>query len=96
MALEELFQEAGFDSGEFQNVFSAPNQLEEILSNKYVQGVSFTGSSKAGSIIGSIASKYLKRSVLELGGSDPFCVMREANIQLAVSLALKSRIANCG
>lgn len=58
--------------------------------------MSFTGSSKAGSIIGAAASKYLKRSVLELGGSDPFCVMREANIQLAVSLALKSRIANCG
>ena len=61
---EEIFVEAGYDSGEYQNVLSHHDDLEHILSKKSVAGVSFTGSSKSGAIIGQAAGKYIKRSVL--------------------------------
>ena len=96
LAIEELFQAAGFDRFEFQNVFSSPEQLETIVGHPSIAGVSFCGSSKAGSAIAMVAGKYLKKSVLELGGSDPFLVMADADIKLAVDLALKSRLTNAG
>ncbi|CAD8102302.1 unnamed protein product [Paramecium sonneborni] len=96
LALQELFTSAGFDGNIFQNAFTTGQQLEQVMGHPQIQGVSFTGSSSAGSIIGATAGKYLKRSVLELGGSDPFCVLQNANVELAVQLALKSRVANCG
>ncbi|CAK84194.1 unnamed protein product (macronuclear) [Paramecium tetraurelia] len=96
MALQELFILAGFNENIFQNAFTTAQQLEQVMAHPQIQGVSFTGSTAAGSIIGATAGKHLKRSVLELGGSDPFCVLQNANVELAVQLALKSRIANCG
>ncbi|CAD8169758.1 unnamed protein product [Paramecium octaurelia] len=96
IALQELFILAGFNQYIFQNAFTTAQQLDQVMAHPYIQGVSFTGSTAAGSIIGANAGKYLKRSVLELGGSDPFCVLQNANVELAVQLALKSRIANCG
>ena len=67
-----------------------------ILSRKEVQGVSFTGSSKAGSIIASAAGKYLKRAVMELGGSDPMIVLKDSDVEFAADIAIKSRLANAG
>lgn len=95
-ALEEAFQIAGFDSFEFQNVYSSPEQLETIISHPSVSGVSFCGSSNAGSAIAMMAGKYLKKSVLELGGLDPFIVLPDADVEEAVALALKSRLTNAG
>jgi len=95
-AIEDLMVEAGFENGEFLNVYSSPEQTELILSNKYVRGVSFTGSTRTGGIIGAIASKYAKKAVMELGGSDPFIVLDDANVDQAVSLAMVSRLQNCG
>lgn len=95
-ALEELFNAAGFDSYEYQNVFSSPSQLEPIVSHQSVHGVSFCGSSRAGSVIASICGKYLKKAVLELGGCDPFLVLPDADITLAAQLAVRSRLANAG
>lgn len=96
LAIEELFQAAGFDQFEYQNVFSSPEQLETIVSDESICGVSFCGSSKAGSEIAMIAGKHLKKCVLELGGSDPFIVLADADIKLAVDLALRSRLTNAG
>jgi len=96
LAIEELMVGAGFEDGEFQNVFTSPEQTETIIGHKYVRGVSFTGSNGVGSIIGSLAGKYCKKSVLELGGSDPFIVLKDADIDLAVKLAMNTRLANCG
>ena len=64
---EQIFREAGFDQGEFLNVFSHPSQLDGICANPQVQGVSFTGSTFAGSQIAQAASKHIKKSMMELG-----------------------------
>ncbi len=61
-----------------------------------MDGVSFTGSSKAGKNIAEISGRHLKKTVMELGGSDPFIVLDDADIDLAVNLAIKSRFANAG
>ena len=96
LAIEELFQKAGFENFEYQNVLSSPEQLETIVGHSSVAGVSFCGSSRAGAAIASVAGKYLKKCVFELGGSDPFVVLADADIHLAVDLALKSRLTNAG
>ncbi|KRX03569.1 Aldehyde/histidinol dehydrogenase [Pseudocohnilembus persalinus] len=93
--IEQRFKEAGFENS-YINIFSSPQQLELILSNKKIQGVNFTGSSGAGAFISQVAGKYLKKSVMELGGSDPFIVLEDADINQAVQLAVKGRLFNCG
>lgn len=87
--------QAGFGD-EFQITFSKAEDLDFILSNPKIRGVSFTGSSAAGSVIASTAGKYLKKCVMELGGSDPFIVLDDAKVEFAVDIALKSRLANAG
>jgi len=96
LAIEELMIEAGFEDYEFQNVFTSPEQTETILAHKYIRGVSFTGSNFGGSKIAAIAGKYCKKSVMELGGSDPFIVLNDADIDLAVDMAVSTRLANGG
>ena len=96
IALDELFQEAGYEAGEFQNVFTTPDQLEVIMSNKKVKGIAFTGSTQAGSRIAASAGKHIKKGVLELGGSDPFVVLQDADLDLATDLAITGRLANAG
>lgn len=95
-AIEELFVEAGFNNGEFQNIHSSPEQTELIISHKHIRGVSFTGSTRAGKSIASIAGKHAKKAVMELGGSDPFIVLDDADIQKAVDVAIDCRLFNCG
>jgi len=95
-ALEEAMIEAGLDNGEFQLVFTTPDQTELIMAHKHTRGVYFTGSTKAGQNIASIAGKYAKKAVMELGGSDPFIVLRDADLEKAVQTAIESRLDNCG
>jgi len=95
-AIEGLMIEAGFDNGEFQAIYSAPEQLEMILAHKHVRGVSFTGSTFSGKRIAAMASKHAKKAVMELGGSDPFMVLEDANVDKAVDAAIDSRLTNCG
>jgi len=64
-----------------QTLYSKSEHLERILANPHVCGVGFTGSTKAGSIIAACAGKHLKKSVMELGGNDPFIVLEDANIE---------------
>jgi len=95
-AVEELMIQAGFDNGEFITVYSSQEQTETILAHKNIRGVSFTGSTRAGRIIASIAGKYAKKAVMELGGSDPFIVLDDADLGKAVDLAMTSRLGNGG
>jgi succinate-semialdehyde dehydrogenase / glutarate-semialdehyde dehydrogenase len=94
--LENLFIEVGFEKGVFQNLFVDIDKIESIVADPFVKGVTLTGSNLAGSSLASLAGKYLKKSVLELGGSDPFVVLADANIENAATFAVKSRFQNAG
>jgi succinate-semialdehyde dehydrogenase/glutarate-semialdehyde dehydrogenase len=95
-AIEQLFEEAGFPKGVFQSLMIDIDLVETVISNPLIQGVTFTGSEKAGRSVASLAGKYGKKSVLELGGSDAFIVLKDANIKLAAKTAVQSRMANAG
>ncbi len=94
--IEELFIEAGFPDGVFQNLIMHHDKTEKIISSDTVKAVTLTGSERAGRSVGSLAGKYLKKSVLELGGSNAFIVLEDADIEQAVETALTARFMNCG
>ncbi|MFK7797914.1 MAG: NAD-dependent succinate-semialdehyde dehydrogenase [Aureispira sp.] len=94
--IQTVFEEAGFPKGVFQQVIASHEQVKEILAAETVQGLALTGSVRAGKAVGQLASKHLKVMVLELGGSDPFIVLKDANLVLAAQTAVKSRMHNSG
>src|SRR5437016_524007 len=96
LAIEQLFCRAGFDEGAFQTLLIESNQVEKLIVDPRVKAVTLTGSEKAGSAVGSTAAREIKKSVLELGGSDPFSVMPSADFGLAVTTAVKARTINTG
>ena len=96
LAIEQAFKEAGFDGGVYQALIIENGLTESILQDFRVKGVSLTGSEKAGSAVASLAGKHLKKSVLELGGSDPFIVLKDADIQKAAQIGIQSRLQNAG
>ena len=96
LLLEKTFIEAGFPEGVFQSLIIDNRQIESVLQSDIVQGVALTGSEFAGSNVASIAGKYIKKSVLELGGSDPFIVLADADLELAAKIATQSRMQNAG
>ncbi|HEX3071266.1 MAG TPA: NAD-dependent succinate-semialdehyde dehydrogenase [Thermoanaerobaculia bacterium] len=96
LAIEETFRDAGFTDHEFQTLLIGSDQVERIISDERVRAVTLTGSEPAGASVASIAAKHIKKAVLELGGSDPFIVMPSANLDDAVSTAVKARIVNNG
>jgi succinate-semialdehyde dehydrogenase/glutarate-semialdehyde dehydrogenase len=96
MKLEELFLAAGFAEGVFQTLLVGSNKVDKILSDPRIVAATLTGSEGAGIQVGISAARNIKKVVLELGGSDPFIVMPSANIDEAVSTAVKARIGNNG
>ncbi len=96
LAIQELFEDAGADIGVFQSIIADTDVTEKILSGNIVQAVSLTGSEKAGSSVSAIASAQVKKSVLELGGSDCFIVLNDADIHKAAEVAVASRMQNAG
>lgn len=96
LAIEALVRRAGFPRGTFQTLLLESRQVETVLSDERVVAVTVTGSEAAGRAIAAQAGWLIKKSVLELGGSDPFIVMPSANVQVAVEAAVKSRTLNNG
>jgi len=96
LAIEEVFREAGFPEGSFQAFLISSDLVEEIIKHKDVKAATLTGSEKAGRIVASQAGEQLKKTVLELGGSDPFIVLHDADIEKAAKTAAKSRMVNFG
>lgn len=80
----------------YQNLFIDINQVEQVIAHNFIQGVSLTGSEKAGSIVGSLAGKNIKKSVLELGGTDPFIICDDADLPKAIEQFIISRMSNNG
>ncbi len=96
LALEKVFREADFPEGVFQTVIIDIPLVEKIIQSEIVQGVTLTGSGMAGASVASLAGKHMKKTVLELGGSDPFIVLEDADLSLASDMAVKSRFQNAG
>jgi succinate-semialdehyde dehydrogenase / glutarate-semialdehyde dehydrogenase len=96
LAIEDIFLRAGFPKGAFQTLLVGSDAVQRILSDERIVAATLTGSEPAGRSVAGIAGKQLKKTVLELGGSDPFIVMPSAELQTAVSTAVKARTINNG
>jgi succinate-semialdehyde dehydrogenase / glutarate-semialdehyde dehydrogenase len=96
VAIEDIFREAGFHAGEFQSLLITADQVATLLADDRVKAATLTGSEAAGASVAAAAAKEIKKSVLELGGSDPFVVMPSADLEAAVSTGIKARIVNNG
>jgi len=95
-AIEKVFVEAGFPEGIFQNLEVGHGDVKEILEHKTIKGVSLTGSEKAGAEVAATAGKNIKKSLLELGGSDAFIVLDDADLDEAAKVGALARLQNCG
>jgi len=96
IAMEKIFLEAGAPAGVFTSLIIDTPAVEKILSSDRVHAVTLTGSERAGSSVASLAGKYIKKSVMELGGSDALILLPDADMKRAVSVALNSRMLNAG
>ncbi|MDY6910421.1 MAG: NAD-dependent succinate-semialdehyde dehydrogenase [Thermodesulfobacteriota bacterium] len=96
LAIEDLFLEAGFPENVFRALLIESRLVASVIENPYVRAVTLTGSSAAGREVASIAGRALKKCVMELGGSDPFVVLEDADLDAAVDLGVRSRTLNAG
>ena len=94
--IEDLLHTAGVPKDAYVNIFATNEQAADVIADPRVQGVSLTGSERAGSAVAEIAGKNLKKVVLELGGSDPFIVLPDADVDSVVKAAAMGRMGNCG
>jgi succinate-semialdehyde dehydrogenase/glutarate-semialdehyde dehydrogenase len=96
LAIEDVFREAGVPKGVFQTLLIGPKPVAAIIADRRIAGVTLTGSEAAGELVASAAGKALKKSVLELGGSDPFIVLEDADVKTAATVACRARNQNNG
>ncbi len=96
LACEDVFRAAGIPEGGFQSLLCEVDAVAEVIADERVAGVALTGSERAGSDVAQEAGRWVKRSVLELGGSDPFIVLDDADVEKAIEGAMISRFLNTG
>ncbi|MDH4215630.1 MAG: aldehyde dehydrogenase family protein, partial [Gallionella sp.] len=96
LAIEALFRDSGLPEGVFATPMIEVEQAPSAIASPHVHAVTLTGSEAAGRKVAALAGQQLKKCVLELGGSDPFIVLHDADLELAVDMAVASRFLNCG
>lgn len=94
--IEKIFLESGAAEGVFQTLLINSSKVEEVINHPFIKAVTLTGSELAGSKVAEIAGRNIKKSVLELGGSDAFIILNDADLTHATDVAVKSRFMNCG
>jgi succinate-semialdehyde dehydrogenase/glutarate-semialdehyde dehydrogenase len=95
-AMAQIYADAGFPDGAYVNIYATNEQIEWVIADPRVRGVSVTGSERAGAAVAEIAGRNLKKVVLELGGSDPFIVLGTDNLDETVQAAVEARLDNAG
>ena len=95
-AMQQIFTDAGYPEGAYVNIYATNEQVADIIADPRVQGVSLTGSERAGAAVAEIAGRNLKKVVLELGGSDPFIVLSSDDLDSTVEAAIDGRFENTG
>lgn len=96
LAIEDVFRKAGFPENLFRTLLVSSKNVNEVISNKKVQAVTLTGSVPAGKSVASIAGSLIKKTVLELGGSDPYIILEDADLEKAALSCVTSRLINAG
>lgn len=96
LAIQQIMDDAGLPAGAYVNLFASHPQIEQVISDPRIQGVSLTGSERAGAVVASIAGRNLKKCVLELGGSDPYIVLDSNDLHVTVDTAWETRMYNTG
>ncbi|HVD86037.1 MAG TPA: NAD-dependent succinate-semialdehyde dehydrogenase [Solirubrobacterales bacterium] len=95
-AMQQMFDDAGFPEGAYENVYASNEQIEWVIADPRVHGVSVTGSERAGAAVAEIAGRNLKKVVLEMGGSDPFILLGTDDLDGAAQAAAEARLDNTG
>lgn len=96
LAIESIFKEAGLPDYAFQSLLIPGSRVESVIADPRIRAVTLTGSTPAGKSVASAAGKYLKKTVLELGGSDPYLILEDCDIEHAIKTCGTSRLNNCG
>ncbi|QTX03703.1 NAD-dependent succinate-semialdehyde dehydrogenase [Agromyces archimandritae] len=96
IAIEQIFRDAGFPAGAYVNILASNEQIEGVIADPRVRGVSLTGSERAGTAVAELAGRHLKKVVLELGGSDPFLLFSTDDLDATVDAAVSARLDNSG
>jgi succinate-semialdehyde dehydrogenase/glutarate-semialdehyde dehydrogenase len=96
LAIEKLFLDAGFPASLFATLMIESSDVVEAIASRHVHAVTLTGSEAAGRVVAAHAGQHLKKCVLELGGSDAFIILKDADLELAATNAVRSRFLNCG
>ncbi len=96
LLIQRIFEEGGFPKGIFQAIVTTHEIAEKVIAHPLIRAVSFTGSARGGSAVAAAAGKYLKKCILELGGSDPFIVLPDADLEKAAKGAVLGRFMNAG
>ena len=96
LALETIFRESGLPEGLFTTLMIEADQVADVIASPHVHAVTLTGSEAAGRKVAACAGQHLKKCVLELGGSDPFIVLHDADVEFTANMAVASRFLNCG
>lgn len=96
LAIEDLFREAGFPENAFRSLLIGSSRMEPVIAHPAIRAVTLTGSTPAGKSVASLAGRHLKKSVLELGGSDPYLILEDAGLEESADICTASRLLNAG